>query len=376
MKINLCAPFLDPSGYGEFARFFAYALCNGGADLSCENIVLPSSSNKPIDFGIKGSVVKSKMTLVPRIHDVNIIFMIPPLFKAFRRKQAKFNIGFTMFEASLLPTGWAAACNEMDAIFVPSEWSKDSFIKSGVTKPIHVVPPGIVADEVSIDDGIKKDPVFTFYSIFQWSERKNPINLLKAYFVAMQNKPNVRLALKTYQDTRLDKNKEMIGLEVEKLKKELKLPTYPEVLLITNFLSNKEIKKLHLSSHCFVTPHRAEGWHMPAMDAMAMGNAVIATNYSGNTQYMDSSNSLLLPYFTTPCVNTGGFAPFFNGTMRWAEPSVEDLITKMQYVYDNRDECMKLGNQARQHILDKFNENSASKSIRTAIQAVIDARSK
>lgn len=371
MKINLCGPFQDPSGYGEFARFFAYALCDGGADISCENIVLASSISKSMDFGIKGGVVKSKLTLAPKPHDVNIIFMIPPLFKAYRRKQAKYNVGFTMFEADSLPKGWAEQCNDMDAIFVPSEWNKQGFIKSGVTKPIFVIPTGVVKSEVAMDSSIIKDETFTFYSIFQWAERKNPINLLKAYFVAMQDKHDVRLVLKTYLDTRVDNNKERLSFEIDKIKKELKLPSYPDVRIITNFLSNNEIKKLHLSSHCFITPHRAEGWHMPAMEAMALGNAVIATNYSGNTQFMTSDTVMLLSYFTTPCISTEGFAPFFNGTMRWAEPNIEELIQKIQYAYNNREDCIRLGASARNHVLDNFNENSASKCIRSAIDNLI-----
>lgn len=371
MKINLCGPFQDPSGYGEFARFFAFALANSAADISCESISLPTSVSRPMDLGIKGSLVKSKFTINPKPHDVNIIFMIPPLFKAYRRKQAKYNIGFTMFEADKLPNNWAALCNEMDAIFVPSEWNKKGFVESGVTKPIFVIPAGVVRAEATTDPAIPRDDIFTFYSIFQWVERKNPINLIKAYYVAMQNKPNVRMVLKTYLDTRIENNKERISYEIDKLKKELKLSSYPELKLITNFLTTDEMRKLHLSSHCFVTPHRSEGWHMPAMEAMSLGNAVIATNYSGNTQFMTPDTAMLLPYFLTPCLSTDGFAPFFNGNMRWAEPSIESLIEKMEYAYSNQEECIKIGAAARQHILDNFNENSASKILHGALQSVV-----
>lgn len=374
MKINLCGPFQDPSGYGEFARFFAYALANSATDISCESISLPTSVGRPIDLGIKGSVVKSKFTINPKPHDVNIIFMIPPLFKAYKRKQAKYNIGFTMFEADKLPGGWADMCNEMDAILVPSEWNKAGFIASGVKKPIFVIPAGVVRAEIDSHTSIVKDDIFTFYSIFQWVERKNPINLLKAYFVAMQNKPDVRLVLKTYLDTRVDNNKERLSFEIERVKKELKLSSYPDIRLVTNFLTSAEIKKLHLSSHCFITPHRSEGWHMPAMEAMAYGNAVIATNYSGNTQFMTQDSAMMLSYFTTPCVSTDGFAPFFNGTMRWAEPNMEELIEKISKAYSSKEDCAKLGAVARKHIFDNFNENTASKALHGALQSIVNKR--
>lgn len=370
MKINLCAPFLDSSGYGEFSRFFAYALLESGADISCENISLPSSPKTSIDFGIKGSRVKSHLTLSPQPHDVNIVFMIPPLFKVYKRKQGKYNIGFTMFEADMLPKGWAEACNDMDAIFVPSEWNKQGFINSGVTKPIFVIPAGITSGEfASINVGHKKK--FTFYSIFQWAERKNPINLIRAYLVAMQNRPDARLVLKTYLDTRVADNKRAITIEIDKIKKSLNLTSYPEVHVITDIISNDALAQLHTEGDCFVSAHRAEGWNMPLMEAMAHGNAVIATGYSGNMQFCKEEAAILIPYHLTPCVNTEGFAPFFNGGMRWAEPNVEVLINKMQYVYSNRDAAIRLGAAARQHILSNFNEVSAAKVLHDALQSVV-----
>lgn len=369
MKLNLSGPFAEPSGYGEFARFFAYSLANSGADITCENITLASSLGKPIDFGIKGDLVKSKLTISPKKHDVNIVFMIPPLFKAYKRKQADINIGFTMFEADSLPANWVSMCNDMDAIFVPSKWNATGFRKSGVTKPIYEVPAGIVEAEIDSSNTVLKNDKFTFYSIFQWSERKNPIGLLKAYFVAMQGKTDVQLILKTYVDSRFPNNKERILFEIEKIKRELKLPSYPDLVLITDFLTNKEISNLHKSSNCFVTPHRAEGWNMPAMEAMAYGNSVIATNYSGNTAFMNDGVASLISFFETPCVTTDGMAPFFNGSMMWAEPNISELISSMKLLYQNRGISDDIGESARRHILENFNEKTSSMSIMNALSA-------
>lgn len=346
---RLCAPFTDPSGYGEFARYFAYTIFKNNNDGLCTNIKL-SSSIENIKLDHKYDFIKSKFNknIKP---DINIVFMIPPLFSSNKTNNAK-NVGFTMFEASGLPEGWADMCNTMDAICVPSEWNKQTFSEAGVKKPIFVVPPGMELDD---ELPIKPTAPFTFYSIFQWTERKNPTNLIKAYFIAMQDKTDVNLILKTYADFRLPNNRDIIVSHIEKIKKDLKLKRYPPIQLITDRLSNEDISNLHKTSHVLLSPHRGEGWNMPAMHAMYYGNTVIATNYSGNTQFMTKDNSILLDYFRTPCYSDNSFAPFFNGNMFWAEPNVEQLIDNIRWCYNNQSAVSALGLKARTSIINNFN---------------------
>ncbi len=370
MQVNLCAPFQDFSGYGEFARFFAYALNHVGVKITCENITLPISVKDAPDFGIKGALIKHKTVLKPPASDVNIVFMIPSLFRAFKRKQCKFNIGFTMFEADSLPESWIPLCNEMDAIIVPSEWNRLGFVKSGVTVPIFVVPAGIVTQEYQKAE-VLKDEKFSFYSIFQWVERKNPLALIKAYCVAMQGKDDVQLVLKSYVDTRVDNSKALISQEIQRIRKELKLKSYPEIRLLTDKMTTKEISLLHQKYHVLVSPHRAEGWNMPLMEAMAWGNASIVTDYSGSTAFTDKSTNILLPYFLTPCLSTDGLAPFYTGDMRWAEPNMEHLISAFQTLYQDRALNESIGNAARKKILDNNNQSSSGYRLKEVLRKIV-----
>ena len=49
-------------------------------------------------------------------------------------------------------------------------------------------------------------------------------------------------------------------------------------------------------SHCYVSLHRAEGLGFGMAEAMFLGKPVIATNYSGNLEFMSKNNSLLVKY--------------------------------------------------------------------------------
>lgn len=365
-QFRLCAPFEDSSGYGEFARHFAYLLQANGQDFTCRSISLPSSSRMGSRLGYKYDIVKNNPSHTEAAAH-NIIFMIPPLFDPHRLAGAK-NIGFTMFEADGLPEGWAAMCNKMDAIFVPSSWNKHTFEKAGVVVPILVVPPGIA----TLDATTSQDShaTLSFYSIFQWTERKNPANLLRAYFVAMQGKTDVKLVLKSYIDQRSPNNEGMIQSIIEKIKKELRLKHYPEVSLITKSMSSTEMSDLHLSCDILLSPHRGEGWNMPAMEAMLHGNAVIATNFSGNTEFMNSENSILLDFFKAPCYSDNLFAPFFNGNMMWAEPDMDDLIQKIRWCYDNRSAAKAIGACAQKFLVENFSEENVFAKFQDAVVSI------
>jgi len=71
-----------------------------------------------------------------------------------------------------------------------------------------------------------------------------------------------------------------------------------------------------------------EGWGLPLMEAMAMELPTIATNWSGNTEFMNEENSFLVSVEEMVAASTEGH--------QWAKPSVVDLRKQMREVYANR----------------------------------------
>ena len=74
--------------------------------------------------------------------------------------------------------------------------------------------------------------------------------------------------------------------------------------------------------------------------AMYLGKPVIATNYSGNLEFMNSENSLLVDYTMTELDEDSG--PYERGT-RWAAPDIDHAASLMRFVYENRKEGEALG---------------------------------
>src|SRR5262249_45348967 len=93
-----------------------------------------------------------------------------------------------------------------------------------------------------------------------------------------------------------------------------------------------------------VSLHRSEGLGLTMAEAMLLGKPTIATGYSGNVDFMDETNSLLVDYRLVTLEHD--YPPYTRG-LHWAEPSIEHAAQLMRRLYENRQFAEALGARAR-----------------------------
>jgi glycosyltransferase involved in cell wall biosynthesis len=346
--IRFAGPLLNSTGYSEFGRYFVRAFHEHHIPFCTK--VIDVESSRP-DLGQLGSVISSSQN--DSGTTVNIINMTPELAVKFFKPRMP-NVIFTMFETTRIPAGWVRHCNTADAIFVPCEWNKEVFVGSGVKKPVHVVAPGVFISDfaetgISNHLNIQPQPQFSFYSVFQWSERKNPIGLLRAYFSEFTGCSDVALILKTYGANFSAAERQRVRSLIQDVKKQMNLSHFPKIALIPDMLSTKQMQDLHKQGDCFVLPHRAEGFGMPHMEAMAWGRPVITTGFSGNMDFMSPDVALLLNFQFTPVANMS-WIKWYEGNMMWAEPDLGQLRQHMRFAYEHPVEIKEMGLKGREHV--------------------------
>ena len=121
-----------------------------------------------------------------------------------------------------------------------------------------------------------------------------------------------------------------------------------DIVLIEDYLTEDDLSSLMGEATAYVSLHRSEGFGLTMAEAMARSRPVIATGYSGNLDFMNETNSCLVPYTLVPVPEGSG--PYPN-TTHWAEPSVEAAAATMRWVIDHPDEASRLGERARRSIL-------------------------
>jgi len=298
--IKYIAPCFDNSGYAQACR---------GNILSLNSLNVPITLS-PVSFEeLRPNLGKDERvlrSLVNKDIDYNIVIIhTTPEFWSRHKEMDKTNVGYTIWETSKLHPDWKDYINNnVEKVLVGCEWNIEVFKNSGVTLPIGVVPHGInVAEFNDIEpyniSGVSKDD-YMFYSIFQWTERKHPIALIKAYWYAFQNNEKVALVLKVYRGNYEEEEKDAIRNTVKILKNQTPMDCHPKLCLILDMLSQNEMLGLHARGDCYVSLDRGEGFGLSPFAAGAASNPIIVTGFGGVTEYAKERNSYLVDYTLTP----------------------------------------------------------------------------
>jgi glycosyltransferase involved in cell wall biosynthesis len=371
MKVRYIAPCFDSSGYAEAARGYIEALDSVGVEVQL--MPMTFERQKP-DLGKLEEKLKT-MAARPNDARIQIIHMTPENYPRFRRAD-RYNIAYTTWETNRLPEGWANSINQMQECWVPCEHNVKVFRDSGVKVPIKCIPHTFRVSDIETTTELpltNKDPSeFTFYSIFQWTERKHPSALIKAYLSEFKADEKVCLVLKTYfvNPDNADEAKQLKEV-IKSIKERMYLKAYPKILLISSLLSKPQINSLHQQGDCFVLTHRCEGFGMPIVEAMAAGKPSIYTNYGGPEDFGKGFNSPVgfpIRYDMTPC--HGMPWPIYHGHMDWAEPSVAHTREHMRTVFNNRQLAKEVGQTARAWVSEELSHTKIGNLMKTRLEEI------
>lgn len=234
----------------------------------------------------------------------------------------KKTVYWTMWESTVLAGKFVENVNMAEAVIVPSQWCADSFKRSGVTKPIYVVPLGINPDIFHYKP-VKNIVPTTFSAAGRTAhgrDRKGMDGVMRAFLAAFPYDKNVQLRLKCHPDCNVPDAKDS------------------RVVVVRQQFSEAQVADFLAKSHCFVSAATAEGWGLWQHQAMAIGRPVIAAIYGGLTEFMSPENAYPVEFQEAPSSeNFGGL---------WARPDLMTMIDQMRAVHADRAEAEMRGKMA------------------------------
>ncbi len=83
------------------------------------------------------------------------------------------------------------------------------------------------------------------------------------------------------------------------------------------------------AADCMVSLHRSEGLGLHLAEAMWLGTPVIATRYSGNLDFMNDDNSLLIDFDLVNVEHGEGVYP---SSAKWAAPDLDQAAAAMRRI--------------------------------------------
>ncbi len=344
----------DGSGYADETRGIVFGLHRAGIPVRLDPLGAQHDAN---DLLSKDELEELELLKHQTLDFARgVLFQHVPAHDFNLAMHGRSRVGRTMFETDSIPAGWLSYCEAMDEVWVPSAFNSEAFASAGVSPHrLRVLPSGVNTSQFR--PGLKPLPIprhgFNFLSVFEWTHRKGPDVLLRAYLSEFHRDEDVALILKTY--ARPDVTASLLPRITYFVEREMGLcieDTAPILVYDPSFLPTADIPRLYASADAFVLPSRGEGYGRPYMEALACECPVIATRWSGQMDFLHDGNSELIGC-DVASVPWNTDVELFAGH-RWAEPSVDHLRERMRYVFTHRAEATQKAARGRAEMVETW----------------------
>lgn len=333
--VNVAGYVKAESGVGEVARLMVAAL--DAADVPCSVVPYEKTASRQATGGLEHRVAGAE-------YPVNIVCVNADQLDGFVEDLGdelianRRTIALWQWEVERLPEWMGRASEHVHEIWVASEHAAHA-VRDQTDKPVYVfplpvarpVPSGRSRASLGLPDGFVFLFCFDFDSVF---ERKNPLAVIAAFSRAFAPDSGPQLVVKT---VRGDAHPE----ELAPLR--AAADQRPDIHVIDGYMDRGDHAALMAACDAYVSLHRAEGFGLTIAEAMALGKPAIATGYSGNLEFMDETNSWLVPYELVPIPE--GCDPYPAGA-RWAKPDIDAAAQLMLSIVNDPVSATERGRRA------------------------------
>ena len=358
--IDVFGYFRTESGLGQAARGFVGAIQAAKIPFNTKTLPLPDQFSNTIEFGDLAGAGTSQAVIIVANADAmsDLVRAIDP-----ESLRDRYRIGHWTWELPVFPAAWASAFDSVDEIWVPSRFVGRA-IQAATTKPLRIVPYVVQVEAVDWraarhEFGLPTDAhVFlTTFDINSYAARKNPLGAIKAFCDAFPD-PHAaapRLLVKFHGRKG--------GGEI---RAELLRASHADarITLLDGVYTPRQMASLRAACDTFVSLHRSEGFGLNIAEAMAANKLVIATDFSGNRDFLRPENGFPIPYAMRGL--EAGEYPFGQGQW-WAEPNHEAAVEAMRSAVAGGDAMQRLAARGREDIVAGYSPKTIGHVISEAL---------
>lgn len=358
MELNLMGP-INQLGYGVVGYNVLKTLDRLGHDVAYFPIGSPSWSG---DSGL--NALLKKTTERSQLFPVNAPCV--KIWHQFGLDQfvgGGTRLGWPIFELNRFNKKEHHHLSSVDGLIVCSQWAKDVIRENGINVPTFVAPLGVDENTFKVDESAKAmrpswcKNTTVFINVGKWEKRKGHEELLIAFSEAFNPGDDVELWM-------INDNP-FIGSENDSWKKAYASSKMgAHIKFFPRFDMHQHLNTVFNQVDCGIFPSHAEGWNLEIPELLACGAHIIATNYSGHTEYLNNDNAFLIEPNGMELAQDG---KWFHGQGEWCSFSVSDLINKLKEVHELK-QSGRLGiNEAGVETAKKFTWESTVKKLLGAV---------
>ncbi len=351
-------------GLGESFRNMLTAIESAGVPFA----IYPF--NKDVEARRIGSFLETRYDR-EGIYDINVAYMavdqLPHYFSELQKQVllSRYNILRTYWELAEAPPVWGVLLERIDELWVPNSFVADAF-RPIFNRTITVIP---VCIDVSRKQkflrehfGLDNDRFYFMFSFDYYSgtARKNPLGVVQAFSYAFPDQQmKVGLLIKTTGPRELDPTVSQQLENVSHLDKRIKI--------LNGSVERDEMLSLIDDCDCYVSLHRSEGFGLGMAEALALERPVIATDYSGNREFLTANTGFPVRFSLRKLMP--GEYPMGDG-QSWAEPDLSAAVYLMRTIFDDRAERQRRSANGKQYIEAHYAGRTVARMIQDRLDEI------
>jgi len=382
------APIDTFSGYGANSRDKVKALINLKKDewdikiISCKwgHTAMGFLDENPEWNWLKEYILTSPLNYKP---DYMFWITIPSEVQPIGKWNCIITAGI---ESTLCRAEWIEKMNEMDLIIVSSNFAKQTFENSKyekrnkqtnvvegyiqLEKPVEVVFEGVNIDvyksiEPKEIKTIKLEEIkesFCFIFVGHWMrgdfghDRKNVSLLVKSFYEVFKDKPQKpALILKTSIGTESYISRDEILDRIKTIRESVNSTNLPNIYVLNGELSDGEINELynHPKIKTMVSFTKGEGFGRPLLEFSLTGKPIIASGWSGHTDFLKSNMSTLIQG-ELENVHSSAANDWLIKESKWFKPSTIEIGRHLKDSYVKYKQYVLGGKKQKQYSKSNF----------------------
>ncbi len=280
-------------------------------------------------------------------------------------------IGAWVWETQRIPENWYPGFDAVDSIWAPSEYCASVFGKSAKAL-VEVIPYFIAVRPAATDRimwqamrdeiGLTRDQRVILYCFdgASYLVRKNPMGLIAAFEASGLARSGWALVLKT---------KNLFDLPAQGRRLQDAAQQTPGVILIDKSFDSAMMEILMNLADIYASPHCSEGFGMTIAEAMAIGKIVVATDYGGSRDFVDSSCGYPVTYALHTLTEDHGH--YTQGNV-WADVDTTALAGALREAAQRiAAGDLSIGAAARERIQANYSSTAIGRSMQRAVAAVL-----
>jgi glycosyltransferase involved in cell wall biosynthesis len=231
-------------------------------------------------------------------------------------------IAYWAWELPGPPRDWPEPEGLVSEIWTPSAFARESLIQR-FTVPVSVAPHVVLPAAIPRRrDESRPFTVLTLADSRSSLTRKNVAAAIRSFVSAFGESDDTKLIVKL--NGKIEDQETLFN----------NINNYINIEIIEHYMSDDEQTFLYRSADVLISLHRAEGFGLPMLQAMAQGVTVVATGWSGNMEFTNDYNSILVPARMVPVVDDAVYILYKDYV--WAEPDEQAAANALKLLKTNR----------------------------------------